>query len=433
MAVMKLHIDLDCFFVSAQRTIDPTLCNKAVVIGGRGDPYIFGETASKQDLLLENGGAFVGSFFHHYQGHDLSQFIDQNGRIRGIVTTASYEARAFGITTGMSIREALSILPSLIVKGPDMKLYHQLSHQLHDFLQERIPLIEQASIDEFYGDLSGWIAPNETAEFIDALRIEIQNALNLPVSIGAAPSKYIAKLATESAKPFGCKLLHKHEMIPFISSLNVSRFPGIGKRMQNLCQIYKLDTLGDFLRAKSLVCSWGPYAATLYDKVACIDYGSIQTKAPRKSIGISRTFDPISSRIEARRRIIILARHLSYALSRLGANPTTFDCTIRYKGHPKAYSAKTELRLFNEWHFRKLAIDLFNQADSHPGGFIVHLGLSASGFTSQTRRTLSLLEFETDTQWRRIDDAATAVRKKYGLDALRWGIEFSSSRPKGSI
>lgn len=426
MAVMIIHIDLDCFFVSAQRTLDPSLDGKPVVIGGRGDPYIFGERSSHQDLLLDNGGAFVGSFFHHYQGHDLSQFIDQNGKIRGIVTTASYEARGYGINTGMSIKEALDILPSLIVKGPDMKLYHKLSHNLYDFLQERIPMIEQASIDEFYGDLSGWIRPDECAQFIDSLRIEIKNLLNLPVSIGAAPSKYIAKIATESAKPFGSKLLHEPQMLPFISPLSVSRFPGIGKRMQRLCDLYQIKTLGDFLRAKTLVCSWGAYASTLYDKVACIDYGTVQTKSPRKSIGISRTFDPISSRAEARRRVMILARHLAYALTRLNAIPTTFDCIIRYKGHPKAYSAKTEHRLFNEWHFRHLATELFDQADTHPGGSIINLGLSASNFTSQTRRTLSLLEFEEDTQWRRIDHAAASIRNKYGLDTLRWGNEFFS-------
>lgn len=425
MAIMKLHIDLDCFFVSAQRTIDPSLHHKPVIIGGRGDPYIFGERASHQDLLLDNSGSFVGSFFHHYQGHDLSQFIDQNGKIRGIVTTASYEARVYGITTGMSIREALGILPSLIVKGPDMKLYHRLSRELYDFLQERIPIIEQASIDEFYGDLEGWIAPDETAPFIDQLRLDIQESLHLPVSIGAAPSKYIAKIATESAKPFGCKVFQEEAMLPFIIPLKVSRFPGIGKRMQKLCEFYQIKTLGDFLRAKTLVCSWGAYAADLYDKVACIDHGTLQSKSPRKSIGISRTFDPISSRSEASRRILILARHLSYALSRLESNPTTFECTIRYRGHPKSYSAKTELRLFTERHFRVTALELFRQADIHPGGSIVNLGLGASHFTSQTRRTLSLLEFEEDSHWRRIDDAATSIRKKYGLDSLRWGSEFS--------
>jgi len=72
-------------------------------------------------------------------------------------TTSSYEARAFGIKTAMTIREALQLCPHLIIKAPNMSFYQELSHKLHDFLSTRIPLIEQASIDEFYGDLSGWV------------------------------------------------------------------------------------------------------------------------------------------------------------------------------------------------------------------------------------------------------------------------------------
>ncbi|HEX5622979.1 MAG TPA: DNA polymerase IV, partial [Sulfuricurvum sp.] len=136
---MKIHIDLDCFFVSAQRTIDPSLEGKAVAIGGRGDPFIFSHERSNQELLLDNSGSFVGSFFHRYNGDDLAQFIDPDGRIRGILTTASYEARSYGINTGMSIREALVRCPNLIIKSPNMQLYHELSHALHQFLQERIP------------------------------------------------------------------------------------------------------------------------------------------------------------------------------------------------------------------------------------------------------------------------------------------------------
>lgn len=421
---MIIHIDLDCFFVSAQRTLDPSLLGKAVGIGGRGDQYIFSHEKSNQELLLENSGSFVGSFFHRYTGDDLSQFIDSDGRVRGILTTASYEARAYGINTGMSIREALIRCPSLIIKGPDMQLYHRLSHALHQFLQERIPLIEQASIDEFYGNLEGWISDEEIPAFIDNLRHEIKRHLNLPVSIGAANSKHIAKLATESAKPFGCKTVLDSEAALYVSNLPVQKFPGIGSSMQRRCAQYHLKTLGDLLRAKSLVTSWGPYAQSVYERVCGNDLGELTPNPPRKSIGISRTFDPVQDRDEIRRRISILSRHLAYAITKLEVNPTTFSVSLHYLHHPKSHTAISESRLFNEQRFRQLCRELFAKADLHPSTPITHLGISASAFSVHSRRTLSLIDYEEDAKAHAFDQKSRAIRDKYGCDALKWGSEL---------
>ncbi len=423
-AIMKIHIDLDCFFVSAQRSIDPALLGKPVGVGGRGDQYIFSHEKSNQELLLDNSGSFVGSFFHRYAGDDINQFIDANGRIRGILTTASYEARAYGINTGMTIREALIRCPTLIIKGPDMQLYHRLSHALHQFLQERIPLIEQASIDEFYGDLAGWITDEEVPAFIDHLRHEIKRQLNLPVSIGAANSKHIAKLATESSKPFGCKTILNHEVSNFVFAIPVHKFPGIGSSMQKRCVQYHLRTLGDLLRAKDLVCSWGPYAKSLYERISGHDLGELTVNAPRKSIGISRTFDPISNRDEIRRRVSILSRHLAYAITKLEVNPTTFNFSLYYQHHPKSHSALSESRLFNEQRFRQLCRELLAKSDCHTNGAITHLGISASAFSVHSRRTLSLIDYEEDTKARDFDQKSRAIRDKYGCDALKWGSEL---------
>ncbi|MDD2448783.1 MAG: DNA polymerase IV, partial [Sulfurimonas sp.] len=172
---MKIHIDIDCFFVSAVRIIDPSLEGKPVAIGGRSDAQIFTKEAKKQSVNLENSGSFVSTFYKTYEkSDDINAFVDADGRVRGILTTSSYEARSFGIKTAMTIREALMLCPHLIIKAPNMSLYQKLSHELHEFLQSKIPLIEQASIDEFYGDLSGWVEDDEVEQFIDNLRHEIK-------------------------------------------------------------------------------------------------------------------------------------------------------------------------------------------------------------------------------------------------------------------
>jgi DNA polymerase-4 len=174
---MKIHIDIDCFFVSAVRINDPSLEGKPVAIGGRSDTQIFTKDAKKQSVNLQNSGSFVSTFYKTYEkSDDIDAFVDADGRIRGILTTSSYEARSFGIKTAMTIREALMLCPHLIIKAPNMSLYQKLSHELHEFLQSKIPLIEQASIDEFYGDLSGWVEDDEVEQFIDNLRHEIKES-----------------------------------------------------------------------------------------------------------------------------------------------------------------------------------------------------------------------------------------------------------------
>ncbi len=423
---MKIHIDLDAFFVSAERIQDPSLCHKPVGIGGRGDQSIFASQSGHQSLNLENSGAFVGTFFHTYdaQRDDMQKFTDPDGRIRGILTTSSYEARAFGLHTGMSIREALQRCPGLIVKAPNMQLYQRLSHQLHTFLQERIPLIEQASIDEFYGDLSGWVTDEDIPCFIDTLRHEIKRRLDLPVSIGAAQTKFIAKLATGRAKPFGCRTVTPRGLASFMEAIPVKEFPGIGRSMQRKLDAYHIRTLGELIRMRGVVESWGPYARELYRRVSAMDHTEIIPDHVRKSIGISRTFDPERDRVEIRRRIIILTRHLAYAIMRIGVIPTTFHVGIRYELRQHSHANITQNRLFNEKWFKDLVLSLFYQADRYKTLQIIRLSIGCSHFTSNSRRSLSLIDFEKDTVQHRLSTQTQKVRDKYGLDILRWGEEF---------
>jgi len=427
---MKIHIDLDCFFVSAERTVNPALLGKPVGIGGRGDTYIFAPDSGHQSVNFENGGAFVGTFFQTYDPgqSDMEKFVDADGRIRGILTTASYEARRYGINTGMTIREALQRCPGLIIKAPNMRLYQRLSHELHAFLQARIPVIEQASIDEFYGDLEGWVEPKEVPWFIDMLRHEIMRRLDLPVSIGAARTKSIAKLATGAAKPFGCKTVYPEEVSGFIESIPVADFPGIGRSMQRRLKSYHIATLGELVRARSLIDSWGPYARDLYRRVAAADRDELVPDHVRKSIGISRTFDPVRDRAEMRRRVIILARHLAYAVMRIGAIPTTFGVSVRYEMSPSSHATVTEHRLFNEKWFKDLVLTLYYQADVRRNDRIVRLSIHCSHFTRTSRRELSLLHFHEDTRLHRLSEQTQAVREKYGLDMLKWGSEIAKNK-----
>jgi DNA polymerase-4 len=424
--VMKIHIDLDCFFVSAQRTQDSSLLHKPVAVGGRSDTHIFSKSSKDQGINLLNAGSFVSTFYQKYEQRedDLQNFIDPDGRVRGILTTASYEARKYGIKTAMSINEALQLCPHLIIKSPNMALYQELSHKLHQFLQERIPLVEQASIDEFYGDITGWIEDEEVPAFIDALRHSIQKELNLPVSIGAADSRYIAKLATGEAKPFGCKTIYSWDFDTFINPLHVSSFCGIGKSMMNKLQEAQIHTLGELRARRGTVESWGAYAKELYKRVNGEIDTPISLKSERKSIGISRSFDPVFDRAELQRRVIILSRHLLFAIQKLQVIPTTFSLTIRYEYKQKSHISLMKRKEFSEKDFKDFCIALFHEADNQKRLHVSYLGINSTDFTHICRRELSLLEIDEDKKQKELTKQTQKVREKYGLSSLKWGSEI---------
>jgi len=422
---MKIHIDIDCFFVSAARIVEPALENKPVVIGGRSDTKIFSRDAKKQTVNFENSGSFVPTFYKAYEkkDDDLASFME-NGRLRGILTTASYEARAYGIKTAMSLREAKERCPELIIKAPNMSLYQKLSHQLHNFLSLKIPLIEQASIDEFYGDLSGWVEDEDVPAFIDQLRCEIKEALQLPVSIGAAPTRYIAKLATSYAKPFGCKVIYPNTFDAFINPIKVENFAGIGRSMRQKLHAAQIHTLGELRERKGTLYSWGPYAKEIYKRVNAQSDASIQAKQERKSIGISRTFDPIFQRDELIRRVHILARHLSYAIYRLNVIPTLFHLSIHYEMNKKSHINVSKAELFDEKKFDSLCLELFHKADTYKRYHAIRLSISCSAFTKVVRRELSLINFEEEYKKQKSSRFTQELREKYGLDIIKFASEL---------
>ncbi|MDH4944521.1 DNA polymerase IV [Sulfurimonas sp. C5] len=423
---MKIHIDIDCFFVSAIRTIDPSLEHKPVAIGGRSDTKIFDTSAKNQTVNFENSGSFVPTFFKAYEekDDDLDSFRDSDGKIRGILTTSSYEARAYGVKTAMRIEEALGLCPDLIIKAPNMSLYQELSHKLHEYLMLRIPLIEQASIDEFYGDLKGWIEDEDVPYFIDTLRHEIKKDLNIPVSIGAASTRYIAKLATSYAKPFGSKAIYPWDFDKFVNPIKVEDFAGIGRSMRQKLHSVQIHTLGELRKRRGTLESWGPYAKELYKRVNGEVDGEIQTKRERKSIGISRTIEPIFDRVELRRRVHILARHLSFAIMKLDVIPTTFHLSIAYELSQKSHANISLAEVFTDKKFDTLCIDLFTQADTQRRLRVIRLSIQAGNFTKHSKRELSLLNFFDEQKMHRLTLSSQLLRQKYGIDAVKWGSEM---------
>ena len=305
-----------------------------------------------------------------------------------------------------------------------MSLYQKLSHDLHEFLCQKIPLIEQASIDEFYGDLSGWIEDDEIPQFIDNLRHEIKKVLKLPVSIGAAKTRYIAKLATTYAKPFGCKTINQENFDAFVNPIKVGDFAGIGKSMKSKLYSVHIHTLGELRKRRGTVESWGPYAKDLYKRVNGLSDAPIKTTHKRKSIGISRTISPLYDRLELKRRVHILARHLSFAILKLKVIPTVFHLSIAYEMNQKSHKNISLAEVFTEKKFDSLCIQLLNEADTHKRLHVIRLSINCSSFTRDSRKELSLIGFNEEQKMKKLTESTQVLREKYGIDALKWASEL---------
>ena len=422
---MFLHIDIDSFFASAERTVDASLKGIPMAVGSRSNLEIFNRKRTNIRLMNDNSGAFVTPVFYSDREKRFdSYFVDRvegKEKIRGIITTASYEARAYGVKTAMPIAQALQLCPQMVVVPSNYPLYHRLSHRIHAFMAREMPRVEQFSIDEFFADVSGWMAEEDVYDFAQELKAKMIEAFDIPVSIGISRAKWIAKLATESAKPFG--VFEVKDIDAYIEEIPVKAFPGIGKGFQKRLEERYIRTLGDVKRNKALFYSWKKPGIQLYHRVTGTCNEGIESRGERKSIGISRTFDPIYGDDEIKRRIMIMARHITYMVMAIEVNPTTFYLKINYEYGIKVKKSETVNRLFSEQLFKHELSAMFEEV-MLPGKGAVKLTLNVSNFTMHHGKTLSLLDFADDASAHTLSEKIHRLRERFGLDIIKTADEL---------
>ena len=347
--------------------------------------------------------------------------IEGRKKIRGIVTTASYEARAFGVKTAMPLSQALQLCPKMIVIPSNYPLYHTLSHKIHAFMRAHIPKVEQYSIDEFFGDLSGWIEDDAVYDFAKSLQEKLNTHFDIPVSIGIAKAKWIAKLATESAKPYG--VFEVKDIDAYIENIPIKAFPGIGSGFQKKLEQYYIRTLGDIRKKKELFYRWKKPGIQLYHRVTGTDNEHIATQEEKKSIGISRTFDALSPSNEVKRRIMIMARHITFMVMTKGVNPTTYFLKINYEDGTKGKKTLRVDRIFSEQLYKTLLLEFYEEI-ALPQKRAIKISLNVSNFTVSHKRTLSLLDLEEDMHEHDLSSDIQKLRERFGLDIIKTANEL---------
>ncbi|MDD5712167.1 MAG: DNA polymerase IV [Smithellaceae bacterium] len=245
-----LHIDMDAFFAAVEQKRHPELLGKPVVIGGAGDPMQ-----------------------------------------RGVVSTASYEARTFGIHSAMPLQRAYNLCPQAVFLPVDYAEYKRVSLQVKEILMEYSPVMEDVGIDEAYLDVTDEERPPE--EIAREIKKRVKEGLGITCSIGIGPNKLLAKTASDMQKPDGLTVITREDVPRLFHPLDVRKLMGVGPKMEGYLKEMGIETIGQLASVpkKVLVYRFGAsYGNYLYDASRGIDESPLIMEWEPKSISREQTF-----------------------------------------------------------------------------------------------------------------------------------------------
>jgi len=284
-----IHIDQDAFFVSVELLKNSSLAGKPVIIGGTSD--------------------------------------------RGVVASCSYEARKFGIHSAMPSRMARQLCPHAIFIRGNMEEYSKYSHIVTDILQEKVPVLEKASIDEHYIDMTGMDRFYGCMKFAHELRLHVMKETGLPLSFGLSVNKTVSKIATNECKPNGERQVPLDEVQPFLNPLSIKKIPGLGQATyiklseMGVRFIYTLSQIPQEQLFKVL----GNNGTSLWQKAHGIDNSPVLPYREQKSIGTQSTFETDSIDTHTIKQLITsMVTDLCFQLRAQRKLTACITITIRY-------------------------------------------------------------------------------------------------------
>jgi DNA polymerase-4 len=285
------HVDMDAFFAAIELKRRPELRGRPLVIGGRGDPHA-----------------------------------------RGVVSTASYEARAFGIRSGMPLRTAWRRCPQAVFLPVDFDAYTRVSQQVKQLLREFSPVMEDAGIDEAFLDIS--LRPESAAEIGRAIQQRIGTHTGLTCSVGIAPNKLLAKIASDMEKPAGLTVLAREDVATRVWPLPVRKLWGVGPKTEARLARLGVRTIGELARlpAERLRAAFGPvHGQYLHEAAHGIDDSPLITHWEPKSLSHETTFQrDVGDWERLRRATAGLARELVERLRAEGYRARQLSVKLRY-------------------------------------------------------------------------------------------------------
>jgi DNA polymerase IV len=372
------HLDLDAFFASVEENLDPSLRDQPVIVGG-------GE--------------------------------------RGVVATANYIARRYGVHSAMPLRTARRLCPHGVYLPGNHRLYREYSRRLMALLGEYSPLVEQVSLDEAYVDLTGTeqlFGP--VIHTARAIQRRVQEELSLGISVGLATNKLVAKVASDLEKPRGFTVVRPGEEAAFLESLPVERLPGVGPVMLGQLRDRGVATIGDLARVPPnlLRLSFGEVGEMLAHRARGDDTRAVTPREAVKSISRETTFDDDTADTSLLESTLLrLTEDVCGRLRRQRFEARTITVKIRYSDfitHTRSRTLRRPLDVDEVFFVEVLA--LFREARQRR----YRIRLVGMGLTNLVPRCRQDDLFDQELPLLRdLDLKIDAIREKYGRDAVRRG------------
>ena len=303
------HLDMDAYFASVELLRYPELRGMPVVVGGRR------RSAATDDKSFQHLRDYVG---------------------RGVVTTATYEARVFGVRSGMGLMKAATLAPNAILLPGDYETYSRVSRTFKAAVTEIAPLLEDRGIDEIYLDLTEVVG--ETRELAQRLKDAVHQATGLSCSIGVTPNKLLSKIASELQKPDGLTILGLEDIPTRIWPLPCSAINGIGPKATAKLEGLQLRTIGELAQAAPdfLVAHFGKsYGVWLFEAAHGRDERPLTISREPKSISRESTFErdlhPKRDREELTRILLAMCERLAQDLARKGYLTRSVGIKLRFE------------------------------------------------------------------------------------------------------
>ncbi len=375
-----VHMDLDTFFVSCERLNNSQLNGLPIIIGG-GD--------------------------------------------RGVVASCSYEARYFGVRSAMPMKLALRLCPDARVIRGDMEMYSRLSHAVTQVLEDRAPVVEKASIDEHYMDISGidrfFGAYKWTQELMKTVTIET----GLPVSYALSVNKTVAKIGTGQAKPAGKLDIPQEQVKPFLNPLSIRKIPMLGDvtfRLLSRIGIRTIYTLSE-MPADVLQQMIGKNGIELWKKANGIDTTPVEPYTERKSVSTENTFGADTIDLGMLRTVINgMVEKLAFQLRKEGWLTSTITVKIRYSNFDTETKQCRVPYTSADHTLTKCALELFDKLYNRR----MRIRLVGIRFTGLVRGNLQINLFEDTEEMVALYQAMDWIKNRFGYKAVGRASGFST-------
>ncbi len=365
-------MDLDTFFVSCERLTNSQLEGIPLIIGG-GD--------------------------------------------RGVVASCSYEARRFGVRSAMPIRMAMKLCPDAKIMKGDIELYSRLSHDVTEILQEKAPVLEKASIDEFYLDITGMDRFHGSYKWTDELAQKVIKETGLPISFSLSINKTVSKIATGEGKPRGNLEIPEQDVQAFLNPLSIQKIPMVGTvtfQLLSRIGVRTIQTLSE-MPAEVLQQMIGKNGLDIWKKAHGIDHTPVEPYNERKSISTEHTFTQDTIDIIKLKRILQgMVEKLAFQLRSEQWLTSTITVKIRYANFDTETKQSKIAYTSADHILNKNAADLFDKVYQRR----MRLRLIGVRFSGLVRGTYQINLFEDTQEMLSLYAAMDKMKSRYGFDAV---------------